>query len=145
MHAMQALSSRNVAGLLFAASLALLAGCSGYTGSGPYGGGSGGGQGGGGGGGPVGTVTVGPGIQFVSGHNGTGNPAVDTVPVGATVTWTWTGSLPHGVQPMASPGFLGSSVKTGHGTYAVTFTTPGTYQYDCSVHGTAMTGTIVVQ
>lgn len=146
MHSMQALSSRNVAGLLFTASLALLAGCSGYTASGPYGGGSGGGQGGGGGGGgPVGTVTIGPGIQFVSGHNGTGNPAVDTIPVGATVTWTWTGSLPHGVQPVTSPSFAASSVKTGSGTYAVMFTAPGTYQYDCSVHGAAMTGTIVVQ
>jgi hypothetical protein len=144
MRSMQALPSRNVSGLLFAASLALLVGCSSYTASGPYGGGSGGGQGGGGGG-PVGTVTLGPGIQFVSGHNGTENPAVDTIPVGATVTWTWTGSLPHGVQPMASPSFPGSTVKTGSGTYAVKFTTPGTYQYDCSVHGTAMTGTIVVQ
>lgn len=146
MHSMQALPSRNVAGLLFAASLALLAGCSGYSASGPYGGGSGGGQGGGGGGGgPVGTVTVGSGIQFVSGHNGTDNPAVDTIPVGATVTWTWTGSLPHGVQPMGSLTFAGSNVKTGSGTYAVKFTTPGTYRYDCSVHGTAMSGTIVVQ
>lgn len=144
MRSMQALPSRNVSGLLFAALLALLAGCSSYTASGPYGGGSGGGQGGGGGG-PVGTVTLGPGIQFVSSHNGTENPAVDTIPVGATVTWTWTGSLPHGVQPMASPSFPGSTVKTGSGTYAVKFTTPGTYQYDCSVHGTAMTGTIVVQ
>ena len=144
MRSMQALPSRNVSGLLFAASLALLGGCSSYTASGPYGGGSGGGHGGGGGG-PVGTVTLGPGIQFVSGHNGTENPAVDTIPVGATFTWTWTGSLPHGVQAMASPSFPGSIVMTGSGTYAVKFTTPGTYQYDCAVHGTAMTGTIVVQ
>ena len=144
MRSMQALRSRNIRGLLSVASLALLAGCSSYTASGPYGDGSGGGQGGGGGG-PVGTVTLGPGIQFVSGHNGTENPAVDTIPVGATVTWTWTGSLPHGVQPMASPSFPASIVKTGSGTYAVKFTTPGTYQYDCVVHGPAMTGTIVVQ
>src|SRR5881397_3329676 len=33
------------------------------------------GGGGGGGGGAVGAVTVGPGIQFVSGHNGSQNPA----------------------------------------------------------------------
>lgn len=144
MRSIQALPSRNVAGLLFAASLALLAGCSSYTASGPYGGGSGGGQGGGGGG-PVGTVTVGPGIQFVSGHNGSGNPAVDTIAAGGTVTWTWTGSLPHGIQPMGSSSFASSAVKTGSGTYAVKFTAPGTYQYDCSVHGTAMSGTIVVQ
>ena len=46
-------------------------------------------MGGGGGGGPVGSVTVGN-IFFQSGHNGTMNPAVDTVAVGTTVTWTWT-------------------------------------------------------
>jgi plastocyanin len=34
---------------------------------------------------------------------------------------------------------------TGSGTYAVTFTAPGTYQYDCAVHGKLMTGTIVVR
>ena len=31
------------------------------------------------------------------------------------------------------------------GTYSVTFSTPGTYQYDGAVRGTAMTGTIVVR
>ena len=71
--------------------LAALAGCGGYTASAPYGGGGGGG-GGAGGGGPVGSVTVGNNgqIVYISAHNGTANPAVDTVAVGATVTWTWT-------------------------------------------------------
>jgi len=127
--------------------LTSLAACSGYTASGPYGGGTGGGQGygGGGGGGPVGAVTLGPGIQFVSSHNGSQNSAVDTIPVGGTVTWTWTGSLPHSVKSVGSSPFSSSDIKTGSGTYAVKFTVPGTYQYDCAVHGTAMTGTIVVQ
>jgi plastocyanin len=31
------------------------------------------------------------------------------------------------------------------GTYAVKFDTAGVYQYDCAVHGSAMTGTIVVR
>ena len=96
------------------------------------------------GGGPAGSVTVGRGIQFVSGHNGSMNPAVDTVAVGETVTWTWSGSLPHSVRSVGSPGFASSGVLTGRGTYAVTFATPGTYRYDCSVHGSSMTGTIVV-
>jgi len=121
--------------------LASLAGCSGNTSTGLYGGGGGGG----GGGGPVGAVTVGAGIQFVSGHNGSQNPAVDTIPVGGTVTWTWTGSLPHGVHSTGSTSFTGSGIKTGSGTHAITFTAPGTYQYDCAVHGTAMRGTIVVR
>jgi plastocyanin len=70
---------------------------------------------------------------------------VDTIPVGGTVTWTWTGSLPHSVQSLGSTSFTSSSVRTASGTYAVVFDTPGTYQYDCAVHGTAMKGTIVVQ
>jgi len=93
----------------------------------------------------VGAVTVGAGIEFVSGHNGSRNPAVDTISVGGTVTWAWAGSLPHSVESMGSSSFSSSDIKTGSGSYAVKFTAPGTYQYDCAVHGTAMTGTIVVQ
>ena len=125
--------------------LAALAGCGGYMSSGPYGGGGGGGGGGGAGGGPVGSVTIGPGIQFVSGHNGSTNAAVDTIPVGSTVTWTWSGSLPHSVQSTGSSSFASSTTMTGNGTYAVTFPATGTYHYDCAVHGPLMTGTIVVR
>src|SRR5207237_3855059 len=93
--------------------LAVLAGCGGYTASGRYGGGGGGGGGGyggggggGGGGGPVGSVTVGNNgqIVFISAHNSTANPAVDTVAVGGTVTWTWTNNLgvSHSVQSQGS-------------------------------------------
>lgn len=96
------------------------------------------------GGGPVGSVTVGPDVQFVSDHNGSQNPAVDTIPVGGTVTWTWSGSLLHSVQSVGSSSFTSSSTKNA-GTYAVTFSAPGTYQYDCAVHGSAMRGTVVVQ
>ena len=132
--------------------LASLASCTGTDSTGVYGGGPGdqGGYGGGGvpaggGGGAVGAVTIGTGIRFVSDHNGSENPAVDTIPVGGTVTWTWTGSLPHGVQSLGATTFAGSDIKTGNGTHAVTFTEPGTYQYDCAVHGTSMRGTIVVR
>jgi plastocyanin len=110
----------------------------------PSAGGNGGGTTGGG---AVGSVTVGN-IFFQSAHNGTKNPAVDTVPAGTTVTWTWTatGSTPHSVRSMSTPGFTSSPITSGDGqTYTVTFTTPGTYPYDCAVHQSAMTGTIVVQ
>ena len=133
--------SRAIIGLV---ALAVLAGCNGYGGAG-YGGGSGGGGGGGTGGGPVGSVTAGPGIQFVSGHNGSSNTAVDTIAAGGTVTWSWTGSLPHSVQSVGSASFASSGTMTGSGTYAVTFPTAGTYHYDCAVHGQLMTGTIVVR
>ncbi|MEO7987398.1 MAG: plastocyanin/azurin family copper-binding protein [Gemmatimonadales bacterium] len=102
---------------------------------------------GGGGGGAAGTVTVGN-IFFRSGHNGTTNPAVDTVAAGTTVTWTWTGTggTSHSVLSTGSPSFTSSPTQSGDGkTYTFTFVTPGTYQYDCVVHGTAMSGTIVVQ
>ena len=92
-------------------------------------------------------VTVGN-IFFKSGHNGSANPAVDTVAAGGTVTWTWTssGSIPHSIESEGSPSFTSSAIKTGDGsTYQVTFSAPGTYQYDCAVHGTMMRGTIVVQ
>ncbi len=103
--------------------------------------------GGGGGGGAVGTVTVGN-IFFQSGHNSTSNPAQDTVAAGQTVTWTWTGTggTPHSVLSQGSPSFPSSAILTGSGmTYTATFNTPGTYHYQCAVHGSAMTGTVVVQ
>jgi plastocyanin len=122
------------------AALASVASCGGSDGA--YS--TGGGGGGDGGGGAAGAVTIGAGIQYVSGHNGTMNPAVDTIVAGSTVTWTWTGGLPHGVRSVGTPSFTSSPTHTGSGSYVATFTTPGTYRYDCSVHGQAMTGTIVV-
>ena len=122
---------------------ASVAACGGSDGSSVTGG-KGDGGGGGGGGGAAGTVTIGSGIQYVSGHNGTMNPALDTIAAGTTVTWTWTGALPHGVRSVGTPSFTSSPTHTGSGTYAATFTNPGVYQYDCSVHGQAMTGRIVV-
>lgn len=145
------------AGLLFA-----FAACSGAygagltsPGSGVAGGGNGYGSGSGGTGGNTGgtpasgDVAVIVGNNFMkSGHNGSVNPAVDTVAAGGSVTWTWTntGSVPHGIQSLGSPIFRNSTVLTGNGsTYRVTFNTAGTYQYDCVVHGAMMSGTIVVQ
>ena len=125
---------------MLAGAAAVALGCSGGT-TGPSTGGNGGG------GGAVGTVTVGN-IFFQSGHNGTRNPAQDTVAAGQTVTWTWTGtgSTPHSVRSEAEPAFTSSQTLTGSGkTYTFAFTTPGTYHYDCAIHGSAMTGTIVVQ
>jgi plastocyanin len=102
---------------------------------------------GGNGGGAAGTVTVGN-IFFRSGHNSTQNPAIDTVAAGTTVTWTWTntGAESHSVRSEEAPSFTSSDILTGNGmTYTFTFTSPGTYHYDCAVHGDDMTGTIVVQ
>ena len=102
--------------------------------------------GGGGGGGPVGQVTVGN-IFFRSAHNGSANPAVDTIAAGASVTWAWNAAGSHSIQSTGLPPevFRNSVVMAGaHDTYTVTFRNPGTYSYDCQVHGSAMTGQIVV-
>ena len=85
-------------------------------------------------------------VFFRSVHNGSQNPAVDTIPAGAAVIWEWVGSLSHGVESTGSPSFNNSSIMTGAGkSYSVTFTSPGTYTYDCLVHGVQMTGRVVVQ
>jgi len=123
----------------------LLAACSGYSTGVGYGSGGGGGGGmGQGGGGPVGSVTVGPGIQFVSAHDGSQNPAVTSIAVGATVTWTWSGSLRHSVESTGATSFASSPIMSS-GTYAVQFNTAGTYHYICAVHGASMSGTVIVQ
>ena len=92
----------------------------------------------------MGSVTVGPGIQFVSAHDGSQNPAVTSIAVGATVTWTWSGSLNHSVESTGATAFASSAIMN-QGTYAVQFNTPGTYHYICAVHGAAMSGTVIVQ
>jgi plastocyanin len=84
-------------------------------------------------------VTVGPGIVFA--------PDSVTVAVGGKVTWTWApASVSHGVQWQTAPGTLptNSSVMTS-GSYFIVFTQAGVYTYDCIVHGSAMSGIVVVQ
>lgn len=128
----------------------------GGAGTGGYGTPAGGGQGsgtggmnGGTGGGAVSNavaITVGNDF-FRSNRNGSANTAVDTVRAGGTVTWTWsnTASTPHSVQSVDSPSFTSSGIETGSGsTYQQTFATPGTYRYNCAVHGNLMTGVVVV-
>lgn len=91
--------------------------------------------------------TVSPILQFKSARNGTLNPAVDTLAVGGTVTWTWVSGI-HGVQstPTGGSSFtdqLGATQSSG--TFQVQFNTAGLYTYDCSVHGAAMTGSVLVK
>ena len=128
--------------------LAVLAGCSGSSATEPPAdGGSTGGDTGGAAAPPTAAVSVGNNV-FTSGHNGSANPAVDTIATGGTVTWTWTnaGGVRHSIQSLGSPIFRNSQVKSGDGSiYQVVFRRAGTYQYDCAIHGAAMTGTIVVR
>jgi len=87
----------------------------------------------------AGAVNVGPGIVFA--------PASVTIGHGGTVTFTWaSGSITHGVNWLTGPTTLpANSPLQQAGTYQVTLSTPGTYTYDCTVHGAAMSGSIVVR
>jgi Copper binding proteins, plastocyanin/azurin family len=88
------------------------------------------------------TVSIGS-FFFRSDRNASSNPAVDTVAVGGAVQWNWTGGS-HGVESLGPQHFTNSAIGIGL-TYTVVFTQPGTYNYQCLVHLSLMTGTIVVQ
>jgi plastocyanin len=69
-------------------------------------------------------------------------PSTRTVPTGTTVTWIWNaGSTSHNVTFTDGP----ASPNQTSGEYARTFTVAGTYPYECTIHGTGMTGTVVVE
>jgi plastocyanin len=73
--------------------------------------------------------------------NFTFGPQELKVKSGTTITWTNEDDIPH---TLVSPNNFRSKVLDTDGTYAFTFTTPGTYTYFCSLHP-HMTGTIVVE
>lgn len=92
-------------------------------------------------------VTVGNDF-FRSVQNGTQNPAVDTIAAGARVTWTWNSAGSHSIRSTGIPPevFRNSIVMSAAGsTYTLRIFNPGTYTYDCAVHGAAMSGRIVVK
>ncbi len=64
------------------------------------------------------------------------------VPVGTTVTWTWTPTAAtHNVT------FVDGAVsgdKAAGATYQRTFATAGTFNYNCTIHG-SMVGSVLVQ
>jgi plastocyanin len=69
-------------------------------------------------------------------------PKSVTVKAGTTVTWDNEDDIPHTVASSAKL-FKSKVLDTG-GTFSFTFTTPGAYEYFCSLHP-HMTGTIVVE
>ena len=63
---------------------------------------------------------------------------------GVTVTWTNYDGTGHTVTSDGATSFVSSgTIAANGGTYALSFPTPGTYTYHCSIHPT-MTGSIVV-
>src|SRR4051812_9409866 len=74
--------------------------------------------------------------------NFTFDPPRLTVKAGTSVTWHNEDDIPHTV--VASGKAFRSKTLDTEDKYAFTFTTPGTYEYFCSLHP-HMTGTIVVE
>jgi hypothetical protein len=103
------------------------------------------------------TLTVGPpqyvvmlvGGSFISVQNGTGTPAIDTVPAGQTVQWLLGPSDYadfHHLVSVGTPSFLApGSPNTFPSTVSVTFTQPGTYDYADFYNPRTATGVIVVR
>ena len=77
--------------------------------------------------------------------NNSFSPTPDTVPAGL-VTFTWAaGAITHNVTWLSGPGTLPTnSGDKSSGDYQATVQA-GTYTYRCSIHGAAMSGTLVVQ
>jgi amicyanin len=74
--------------------------------------------------------------------NFTFNPPRLVVKAGTTVTWDNDDDIPHTVVATAKA-FRSKTLDT-EDKYSFTFTTPGTYEYFCSLHP-HMTGSIVVE
>lgn len=79
-----------------------------------------------------------------------------TVPANTTVTWNWDsctgdpgGYGGYGTCVAHNVTFDdGSNISSGSqssGTFSRTFTASGTYKYHCAIHGSAMSGQVVVQ
>jgi plastocyanin len=72
------------------------------------------------------------------------SPANATITSGSTITWTWRGTTGHSVTFQTGPVVPSGSTIKSSGMFQTTFNTPGTYTYQCLVHGAAMSGTIHV-
>lgn len=70
-------------------------------------------------------------------------PGSIVVPVGTTITWTNSDQFTHTVRLVGTGETLGTA-KPGE-TITYTFTKPGTYAYDCSLHPQNMKGTVTVR
>ncbi|HXN76742.1 MAG TPA: plastocyanin/azurin family copper-binding protein [Gemmatimonadaceae bacterium] len=111
---------------------------------------------GGGGGGnttapPNNGVNTAPPADGISVSNNMFTPDTKTVAVGTVIKWAWnscTGDAYNG-QTCVSHSVTFDDGTTSptqdQGTYSRTFNAAGTYNYHCSVHGTAMSGSITVQ
>ena len=99
------------------------------------------------GGGDDDTATVPPGggvtIDKIDVKDFSFKPGNATVKAGSTVTWTFSDSSDHNVEPVGgSEPTKSPDLKSG-GTHSFTFSKPGTFKYRCGIHN-FMTGTVTV-
>ena len=98
---------------------------------------------------PTGNTT--PPAGGIAVTNNSFSPSTKTVAVGSAVHWAWNTCTGDGysgqlcVDHSVTFDDGTTSPTQDQGTYVRTFTAAGTYNYHCSVHGTAMAGTITVQ
>lgn len=71
-------------------------------------------------------------------------PSNLTVPVGSKVTWVWTGQRTHSVEGSFGGQTVASEKQSG-GSFSFTFATKGTFDYQCGIHGAAMSARVTVQ
>ncbi len=105
-----------------------------------------GGGGGDGGGTPAPTQPVRPPTNRAPGavamRDNLFQPAVDTIAVGGTVTWTNTGTNAH--TSTGQNGLWDSGIVNPGRSFARTFAQAGSFPYACTLHP-GMTGTVVVR
>src|SRR5215471_13162381 len=83
--------------------------------------------------------------------NNSFSPSNLGVAVGATVTWKWGQCSGDGYSTCVShnvtfdDGTNMHSETQSSGEYSRTFTAAGTYKYHCTIHGSGMSGQVVVQ
>ena len=90
------------------------------------------------------TVTGGssPTTHYIDIQNMAYSPASITINVGDTIVWENKDSGAHTVT--ANDGSFDSGYMGSGATFSFTFTSPGTFDYDCAYHS-SMTGTVIVQ
>lgn len=79
----------------------------------------------------------------ISMYNMTFSPASKSVKLGTIVKWTNNDGYTHTVTSNDGTTFNSGDISGG-GTYSYTTTTTGTFDYHCTIHGLAMSGTLTV-
>jgi len=71
------------------------------------------------------------------------SPASKTVAKGTVVKWVNDDGYAHTATSDDGSTFDSGNIAGG-GSYSYTANTPGTFNYHCTIHGTAMSGTLIV-